>query len=177
MATINWSDVDSKYALQYKSYAEDGTYKVKCDGVEMKEAGSKGNMILKFHFEETNDVQFPTADHWMSKDNNNWRIHHMKELFIALGATEEKAKKCCELAESKDDFSYAAKAYKKGFDTLLAKKPEIEIEVWTEGKYARAEFTNRNVAMRRDNDQKSEDPMADAEEVGDDEIDLSDVPF
>jgi hypothetical protein len=174
---INWDDVESKYASQYKDYAEDGTYKVKCDGVEMKEAGSKGNVVLKFHFEETDDVQFPTADHWMSKDNNNWRIHHMKELLIALGTTEEKARKCCEMAESKDSFDYATKAYKKAFDTLLAKKPEVEIEVYTEGKYARAEFTNRNVAMRRDNDAKAEDPMADAEEISDDEIDLSDVPF
>lgn len=173
MASINWDDIEEQYGSQYKDYAEDGVYKVKCDGVEIKDAGTKGNKVVKFHFEDTDDFQFPTADHWMVKEKSGWRIKHMKDLFVALGATEEKAKKCCELAEAKDDFEYAAKAYAKGFETLLAKKPEVEIEVYTDGKYARAEFTNRSVAMRRDNDKKDE-PMSGAEEV-----DLSDVglPF
>lgn len=176
MAGIDWDEIEEKYGNQFKDYAEDGTYKVKCDGVEVKDAGTNGNKIVKFHFEETDDFQFPTADHWLSVKNKGWRIKHMKDLFVALGSTEDKAKKCCELAESKDDFEYAAKAYAKGFETLLAKKPEIEIEVYTEGKYARAEFTNRTVAMRRDSDKK-EEPLAGAEEVGEEEIDLSEMPF
>lgn len=171
MAGINWDDIEEQYGSQYKDYAEDGVYKVKCDGVEIKDAGTKGNKVVKFHFEDTDNFQFPTADHWMVKDKAGWRIKHMKDLFVALGATEEKAKKCCELAEAKDDFEYAAKAYQKGFDTLLSKKPEVEIEVYTEGKYARAEFTNRSVAMRRDNDKKDE-PMSGAEEVDLTDVDL-----
>lgn len=170
---INWDEIEEQYGSQYKNYAEDGVYKVKCDGVEIKDAGTKGNKVVKFHFEETDDVQFPTADHWMVKDKDGWRIKHMKDLFIALGATEDKAKKACELAESKNDFEYAAKAYQKGFETLLAKKPEVEIEVYTDGKYARAEFTDRTVAMRRDNDKK-DDVMADADEIS---LDADEIPF
>ena len=170
---INWDDIEEQYGSQYKDYAEDGVYKVKCDGVEIKDAGTKGNKVVKFHFEETDDVQFPTADHWMVKDKAGWRIKHMKDLFVALGATEDKAKKCCELAEAKDDFEYAAKAYEKGFDTLLAKKPEVEIEVYTDGKYARAEFTNRSVAMRRDND-KTDAVVTGAEEIS---LDADEIPF
>lgn len=173
---IDWDNIEEQYSSQYKDWAEDGVYKVKCDGVELKDAGTKGNKVLKFHFEETDDVQFPTADHWMVKDKDGWRIHHMKSLFVALGSTEEKAKKCCELAESKGDFEYAAKAYLKGFETLLAKKPEVEIEVYTEGKYSRAEFTDRSVAMRRDSDKK-EEPMAGAEPVADDDEIVLDIPF
>ena len=170
---INWDEIEEQYKSQYKDYAEDGVYKVKCDGVEIKDAGNKGNKVVKFHFEETDDVQFPTADHWMVKDKDGWRIKHMKDLFIALGATEDKAKKACELAESKNDFEYAAKAYQNGFETLLAKKPEVEIEVYTDGKYARAEFTDRTVAMRRDNDKK-DDVMADADEIS---LDADEIPF
>lgn len=170
---INWDEIEEQYGSQYKDYAEDGVYKVKCDGVEIKDAGTKGNKVVKFHFEETDDVQFPTADHWMVKDKDGWRIKHMKDLFIALGATEDKAKKACELAESKNDFEYAAKAYQKGFETLLAKKPEVEIEVYTDGKYARAEFTDRTVAMRRDNDKK-DDVIADADEIS---LDADEIPF
>lgn len=171
MASINWDDIEKQYGPKYKDYAEDGVYKVKCDGVEIKDAGTKGNKVVKFHFEDTDNFQFPTADHWMVKDKAGWTVKHMKDLFVALGATEEKAKKCCELAEAKDDFEYAAKAYAKGFETLLAKKPEVEIEVYTDGKYARAEFTNRSVAMRRD-DNKKDEPMSGAEEVDLSEVDL-----
>lgn len=173
MAEINWGEIEEQYkGSQFKDYAEDGVYKVKCDGVEIKDAGSKGNKVIKFHFEDTDKFQFPTADHWMTKDKAGWRIKHMKDLFVALGSTEEKAKKCCEIAESKDDFEFAAKGYLKGFETLIAKKPEVEIEVYTEGKYARAEFTDRTVAMRRNNN-----PLAGAEKVEEEEIDFNEIPF
>ena len=60
MASINWDDIEEQYGSQYKDYAEDGVYKVKCDGVEIKDAGTKGNKVVKFHFEDTDDFQFPT---------------------------------------------------------------------------------------------------------------------
>lgn len=173
---INWDEIEQQYGSQYKDYAVDGKYTVKCDGVEIKDAGTKGNKVVKFHFADNDEYQFPTADHWLSKNNRGWRIKHMKDLFMVLGSTEDKAKKCCELAEAKGDFDYAAKAYAKGFETLAGKKPEVEIEVFTDGKYARAEFTDRSVAMRRDDDKKpessSDDIMADGEELS-----LDSLPF
>lgn len=174
MASINWDSIEEEYkGGDYKDYAPEGKYKVKFVGVEIKPAGNKGNNIVKFKFEETDQYQFPTADHWMSKDKTNWRIKHMKELLTVLSGNEENAKKVCEMAESKNDFHYAANAYEKAFDTLAKKKPEVEIEVWQEGKYSRAEFTDRRVAMKHD-----DNPMAGAEEVdlsGDDG--LGELPF
>lgn len=179
---INWDELDGQYNGNgnFKDYAKPGIYTVKCDGVEFKQVGSKGNYIMKFHFAETDNLQFPTADHWLSKANQNWRIYHTRMLYEALGASEANSKKVCELAESKDSFDFAVQAYEKGFSTLLAKKPEIEIEVYQDGKYTRAEFTNRKVAMPHDN---ADDSTTDTQiDLGDGmdvevEIDESEIPF
>lgn len=172
MATLDWDAIDEEYAGgDYLPYAEPGKYKVTVDGVEFKAAGSKGNYVMKFHFAPTEEVQFPTADHWLVKDKQNWRAKHCKDLFMVLGADEAKAKKGCELAESKDSFDYAVQAYEQGFNALIGKvKPEVEIEVYPDGKYSRAEFTDRRVAMRND---KKEDVIASGEEV----ILDTDLPF
>ena len=159
--SINWDAIDEEYAGgDYKDYAPTGTYKVKLNSVELKQAGAKGNYIVKFGFEETDEYQFPTADHWMSKEKQNWRIKHMKDLMMVLGASEDQAKKACEISESKDSFDYAVQGYEKAFSTLAKKKPEVEIEVFPDGKYSRAEFTDRRVAMKRD-----DNPTAGAEEI------------
>ena len=173
MAEINWDSIEEEYkGGQYKDYAPEGKYTVKFNGVEIKPAGNKGNNIVKFKFEETDDYQFPTADHWMSKDKTNWRIKHMKDLLTVLSGNEDNAKKVCEMAESKNDFDYAAKAYEKAFDTLAKKKPEVEIEVFPDGKYSRAEFTDRRVAMKHD-----DNPLAGAEEITLDQSDDLTMPF
>lgn len=174
--SIDWDKIDEKYDNGFKDYALPGIYTVKCDGVEFKQVGSKGNYIMKFHFAETDDTQFPTADHWLSKANEGWRIHHSKNLFIVLGSTEENAKKGCEMAESKSDFEDKAKVYETGFAALLKKQPEVEIEVFQDGKYTRAEFRSRLVAMPHDDaDKNTVDTMIDDSE----EVDLSnlDLPF
>lgn len=155
---INWDAIDEEFKSDYKNYAPNGKYKVKFSEVEFKQAGTKGNYVVKFHFEDSDDYKFPTADHWLTKDKQNWRIKHMKDLMVVLGGAEENAKKACEVAESKDSFDYAVQGYEKAFSTLAKKKPEVEIEVFPDGKYSRAEFTDRRVAMRRD-DQKVSDTI------------------
>ena len=171
---INWDSIEEEYkGGGFKDYAPEGKYKVKFNGVEIKPAGSKGNYIIKFKFEDTDQYQFPTADHWISKDKTNWRIKHMKELLTVLSGNEENAKKVCEMAESKNSFDYAVQGYEKAFTTLSKKTPEVEIEVYPDGKYSRAEFTDRRVAMKRD-----ADPMAGATEVDlSQEDDLGELPF
>lgn len=172
--SLNWDAIDQEYAGgDFLPYAEPGKYKVLCDSVEFKQAGSKGNYVMKFHFAPTEEYQFPTADHWLVKDKQNWRAKHCKDLYMVLGATEANAKKACELAESKDSFDYAVSAYQQGFVSLLGKKNSmVEIEVYPDGKYSRAEFTDRRVAMRRDDD-TNDSPLADSEEV----ILDTDLPF
>ena len=96
----------------------------------------------------------------------------MKELLTVLSGNEENAKKVCEMAESKGSFDYAVQGYEKAFTTLSKKTPEVEIEVYPDGKYSRAEFTDRRVAMKRDTD-----PMAGAEQITLDQQDDLDMPF
>ena len=174
---IDWDSVQESAGGNYKNFYADGDYTAKCDGVEIKEVGQNGSIIMKFHFEETNEAQYPTADHWLSFKNDNWRIWHNKCLMVALGATEDAAKKAVEMAESKGDKDAIAKGYEAVYKKLLAKKPEVKIEVYTDERgYARAEFKDRNVAMPHDNGPAKEDKGDDIISQGE-SVDLSDIPF
>lgn len=178
MATIDWDNVQQEAGGDFKQYANPGTYKVKCIGCEIKEVGTNGSIIQKFIFEE-DDVKYPTADHWLSFKNDNWRMWHQKCLMELLGAPEDKAKKTVEIAEAKGDKDFAVKAYQKAFDTLLAKKPSVDIEVYEDGKYSRSEFVDASVAMPHSNTSSSsavDEVLPGAEEV-DGEVDLSNLPF
>lgn len=177
--SIDWNSVQESAGGNFKNYYADGDYKAKCDGVEIKEVGQNGSVIMKFHFEEGDDGQFPTADHWLSFKNDAWRQWHNKCLMVVLGATEDAAKKGVEMAESKSGKENIIKGYEACYKKLLAKKPEVDIEVYTENNYARAEFKDRTVAMPHDNEGQpkpaSNEPASPID--GAEEIDLSDVPF
>lgn len=181
MAGLDWDSIQESAGGNFKNYAADGDYKVKCTGVEIKEVGEKGSIIMKFGFEE-DDVQYPTADHWLTfkEGKDAWRQWHNKCLMVVLGATEDGAKKAVEMAESKSGKDNIIKGYEACYKKLLVKKPEVEIEVYTDNGYARAEFKDRSVAMPHDSEptkeNKADDPLAGAEDASD-EIDLSDVPF
>lgn len=180
MAGLDWDSIQESAGGGYKNYYADGDYKAKCDGVEIKEVGSNGSVIMKFHFEEGDDGQFPTADHWLSFKNDAWRQWHNKCLMVVLGATDDGAKKAVEMAESKSGKENIIKGYEACYKKLLAKKPEVEIEVYTDEKnYARAEFKDRSVAMPHDNDvqKKADENPLDGATDASEEIDLSDVPF
>lgn len=174
---LDWGQIEDQYnSGDFKDYAKPGIYTVKCDGVEVKQVGTNGNFVMKFHFAETDDLQFPTADHFISKNKQNWRAYHSRMLFEVLGASEDRAKKGCEMAEEKDSYDYAVQIYEKGFQTLLKKQPEVEIEVYQDGKYTRAEFTDRRVAMPHGDEDKSsssDDVLAESEEI----ILDTDLPF
>lgn len=175
--SINWAEAEEKAGGNFKKYAADGIYRVKCNDVEIKEVGDKGSTIMKFKFEDT-DVAFPSADHWLSWNNDAWRYIHNKRLMMLFGATEDAAKKAVEMAESKSGKENIVKAYDTCYKKLLAKAPEVEIEVYTENNYARAEFTNREVAMPHGNEpikgNKGDDVLAGAEEV---DLSDADLPF
>ena len=183
--STNWEELDKEMGGNFKNYATDGKYNVKCNGVEIKEVGSNGSVIMKFGFEES-DVKYPTADHWLSFKNENFRKYHSRNLMMVLGATKDAAQKAVDMCEGKSGKDAIVKAYDQTFSKLTSKKPAVEIEVYTErnqsnGKdYARAEFTDRSVAMGHGDDNKSlteaqteESPLEGAEE-----IDLGDsLPF
>lgn len=173
----DWKALKDEMGGNFKTYAEDGDYKAKCDSIEVKEVGQNGSIIMKFGFEAT-DVQFPTADHWLSFKNDNWRKWHNRCLMIVLGASEEAAEKAVDVCEGKSGKENIMKAYEQAYKKLVAKKPEVEIEVYTENDYARAEFKNRSVAMPHGNEpakeNKGDDVLAGAEEV---DLGDADLPF
>ena len=179
---LDWDNIQQNAGGDYKNYYADGDYTAKCDGLEIKEVGSNGSVIMKFHFEEGKDGQFPTADHWLSFKNDAWRQWHNKCLMQVLGATEDAAKKAVEMAESKDGKENIIKGYEACYKKLLVKKPEVKIEVYTElnesnGKeYARAEFKDRNVAMPHDNTPQKENKGDEILSQGE-EVELADLPF
>lgn len=176
----DWKALRDEMGGNFKTYAEDGDYKVKCDSIEIKEVGQNGSIIMKFGFEAT-DVQFPTADHWLTfkEGKENWRKWHNRCLMVVLGASEEAAEKAVDVCESKSGKENIVKAYEQAYKKLVAKKPEVEIEVYTENDYARAEFKDRSVAMPHGNEpakeNKGDDVLAGAEEVTGE--DLGDLPF
>lgn len=179
----DWTALEKEMGGNYKIYAADGTYTVKCDSVEIKEVGENGSIIMKFHFEDSPENAFPTADHWLSFKNANWRKWHNRCLMMALGASKENAEKAVDVCESKGDKANIVKAYEGTYGKLLAKKPTVDIEVYTEGKYARAEFTDRSVAMPR-GDKKEKKIVNDTTPMDDmlagaEEVDLSneELPF
>lgn len=177
---LDWDSIQENAGGSFKNYYADGKYTAKCDGVEIKEVGSNGSVIMKFHFEETDEAQFPTADHWLSFKNDAWRQWHNKCLMVVLGATEDGAKKAVEMAESKSGKDNIIKGYEACYKKLLAKKPEVEIEVYTENDYARAEFMDRTVAMPHGDkpakESKDEAPLAGAEDASG-EISMDELPF
>lgn len=173
----DWKALEEEMGGKFKNYAEDGIYDVKCDGIEVKEVGTNGSIIMKFHFEDT-DVQFPTADHWLSFKNDNFRKWHNRCLMMVLGATKEAAEKAVDACESKDGKENIVKMYEATFKKLLAKKPATKIEVYTENKYARAEFVDRSVAMPHGEESKPKEIINDTVPVEEaEQVDLSALPF
>lgn len=173
---INWEEAEEKAGGNFKAFYADGVYKTKCVDIEIKNVGDKGSTIMKFAFEEGDDGRYPTADHWLSWNNDNFRYVHSKRLMQVLGATEDAAKKAVEMAESKDSKENKIKAYEQMFKKLLAKKPEVEIEVYTENTYARAEFTDRRVGMPHGNEPTKEEKGENIVSQGE-EIELDSLPF
>ena len=108
----------------------------------------------------------------------------MKSLMVVLGTTEENARKAVEVCESKGSKENIVKAYEAAFNKLVAKKPEVEIEVYTADKYSRAEFKDPTVAMPHGNEGQpkqivneyvaKDDLMAGAEQV---DLSDADLPF
>lgn len=180
--STNWRELEKEMGGNYKNYAEEGKYEVRCDGIEIKEVGDNGSIIMRFHFEEDRNGQYPTADHWLSFKNDNWRKWHNRCLMVVLGATPEAAEKAVDLCEDKKDKELVVFEYEKMYKKLVAKKPSVEIEVYREknSKYSRAEFTDRTVAMGHDDgkEKKIVNEVVPIEEpLGGESIDIDEVPF
>ena len=177
---INWeeAEADKKAGGSFKDYAPAGFYKVKVIGINIHEVGTNGSIAQEFEFAESDDYQYPNATHWLSFKNDNWRFIHNRSLMILLGATKEDAQKAIESCESKGSKENIAKAYQQTYERLLKKKPEVEIEVWQQGKYSRADFNN-SVRLNRPDDApyQKQDSAEDIIDSGDAITDDLDIPF
>lgn len=176
---IDWKKVEEDAGSKYKNYAKPGTHKVKCVDVNIHEVGTNGSVAQDFIFEEDEQYQYPKATHWLSFKNDSWRQWHNRNLMIVLGSSESTAEKAIDKIEALGDKEKIMKGYETAYKALLKKKPEVEIEVFPDGKYSRAEFTDDRVAMPHDD---AKPATADTDEVvpediEDGEIDLSEIPF
>ena len=109
--------------------------------------------------------------HWCTfkEGKDGWRQYHMKGLMVVLGASEDNARRAVEVCESKSGKDNIVKAYEAAFKKLLAKKPEVEIEVYQNGKYSSAEFKDRRVNMNNNKDTKPS-IIDEGEEIEDDSL-------
>ena len=178
--SIDWRKVEEDAGSKYKNYAKPGTYKVKCVDVDIREVGTNGSVAQDFIFEEDDNYQYPKATHWLSFKNDSWRQWHNRQLMIVLGSSESTAEKAIDKIEALGDKEKIMKGYATAYKALLKKKPEVEIEVFPDGKYSRAEFTDERVAMPHDDAKPTAEDTDDVvpEDIEDgEEIDLSDIPF
>lgn len=177
---IDWKKVEEDAGSKYKNYAKPGTYKVKCVDVDIREVGTNGSVAQDFLFDEDDNYQYPKATHWLSFKNDSWRQWHNRNLMIVLGWNESAAEKTIDKIEALGDKEKIMKGYETAYKALLKRKPEVEIEVFPDGKYSRAEFTDDRVAMPHDDAKPATTDTDEVvpEDIDDgEEIDLSELPF
>lgn len=178
--SIDWKEVEENNGR--KRYAEPGIHKVKCVGVDIHEVGQNGSIAQDFIFEE-DKYKYPKATHWLTfkEGKDGWRQWHNRQLMIVLGSDEETTEKGIEKIENMGSKEKIVKGYQTAYDMIVKKNPEVEIEVYPDGQYTRAEFTDERVAMPHSSTAPA--PVATAEEDAPEdieegeEIDLSSIPF
>lgn len=175
-ANIDWEKIEKENTVKFKDYAPEGVHKTKVESVELQEAktGSKG---IRFILADNDDYAFPKygAVAWLSSKNPGWRQHHMKELFVVLGFTEEQARKAVEQCEDKDDLG---KAYLAMFEKALPKSKEVEVDVFyrnEDDQYTTWDFASSKVRMTKP--EKGESKSAANESSEEETIDLDSIPF
>lgn len=182
---INWDEV-KKNNGNFKNYAQPGVYKVKCIDVDIREVGNNGSVVQEFIFEDSEDMKFPKATHWLTfkEGKAGWRQWHNRQLMVVLGVPEETAEKYIEKVESAGDKDKIVEAYTKAYKSILnKKKPSVEIEVFPDGEYSSSEFTDGRVAMPHDRVKPATTATEfvpediETDDGSDDTIDLSELPF
>lgn len=184
----NWEEINNQYGKKYKDYAPEGEWETKIAELEQVESSQKKTPGLKFTFQDNDDYAFPKfgTTHWISFKNDNWRMHHFKELMKVLGASEEQAEKAVDVCESKSDQKAIVKAYADAFKRLVLKNPTVKVAVFKrnyDSKYCDCDFADNSVRMNRPETEGSTAPkaieddgmFANAEPLSNDELDA--LPF
>lgn len=169
--SIDWNTVENKYQGNFKDYAPEGDFTTTVESVELVKA-STGNTGIRFNLKETEEYKFPKYGvTFYNTKNDSWRQHHIKELFVVLGMTEDQARKSVEMCEGKDD---VMDAYQKIFTKFLPKQKPVDIVVFKvnpSDQYPTWDFKSNKVRMTRPESEKAakessfDDPISGAEEV------------
>lgn len=174
--SLDWDNINSQYEKKYKDYAPEGDYTTKLESVEMVTAKT-GNTGIRFNLKETDDYKFPKygATFYNTK-NESFRQHHMKEIFVVLGMTEEQARKSVEACEGKTN---VMEAYQKLITNFLPRQKEFDVSVFKEkagDKYTTWDFKSSSVRMSH---RASSTPTAPADDVfsGGETVEISDDDF
>lgn len=187
METIDWDAMDKEQAAnapQYKDFCKTaGTYKVKVTGVDIKKVGPKESIAIEFKFEDDN-YAYSKATHWYSVDNRKWSQLHMRNLMMVLGASKANAQTAVQSCEEKTNGNKdkICAVYKQVIERLIAKSPEVEIEMWfanSNDKYGKSDFTDRSVRMNRPEAKNDADPLdilSEGTEINQEEV-LDNLPF
>ena len=178
--STNWDKIDEQYQSKYKDYAPEGKHTTHVAAAEYRESSLKKTPGIQFTFEDNDSYAFPKfgCTHWLSFKNDEWRMHHFKELMKVLGASEEDARKAVDACEGKKEQKDICKAYEAVFKKLADKHPEVEAVVYfrnEDSQYADVDFADRSVRMGKPEgkkEEKVEDILADSEEADD-----LDIPF
>ena len=180
MSNLNWDAIEEENKAQYKNYAPEGDYTTVLEGVE-KVTAKTGNTGIRFNLKETDEYKFPKyGATFYNTNKDSWRQHHLKEIFVAIGATEEQARKAVEACEGKSDLM---DAYAQMFTKFLPKQKPFEVVVFKENaddQYPTWEFKNDKARMKypsKESKSTAADIIPTVDEVADDEISLEDVPF
>lgn len=129
----NWSDVDNAAPSQsFKNYAGNGDYTVKLEKATMFDKDSWKSPAVEFEWQENDEYKFPKSPrHFLSLNNPNWRLYHMRALLMAFGVPKTTAEQWLDKAET-DNRKKLVANYQALFDKVAAKHPEVAVVVRTQ---------------------------------------------
>lgn len=177
MSEIDWDKVEKDNMPKFKNYAPVGDHKTKVSGVELKKTDK--NEGIRFILADNDEYKFPKwgAMSWIKTKRDSFRQHHMKEIFVVLGFTEEQARKAVQQCEDKDNLG---EAYLTMFEKALPKSKEVDVVVLPQEnnpEYTTWDFASDKVRMgnKKKTEEKKEDIFEDAVELKSE--DVLDMPF
>ena len=172
---LDWDAIekDNNMSNKYKNYAPEGVHTTKLADVSLTE--TPNNIGIQFTLAENDEYKFPKygAASWIKTKRDSFRQHHMKEIFVVLGFTEDQARKAVEQCENKEDLG---KAYLEMFKKAVPKAKAFDVVVFPQEsnpQYTTWDFASEKVRMnRKKKEDKAENILEDATQ-----IELTDEPF
>lgn len=130
--SLDWDEIDkqSNTNTKYKAYAPKGEYKVKLDHVEIRDKATWKSPAMEFHWQETDEYKFPkSCTHWLSIPNPSYRAGHNRDILLAFGFDNAKAKELVEAAERNQDRIKLIQGYEALYKRIAERGLEATITV------------------------------------------------